>query len=117
MTGRPVDDPNVRIARLTEARKLFKRGHTCNMEALGLAAGVTANRIAQEIKADSKFPVMKRGYMGVEWVFNAHKAIDYMLAAARAKVAERESRADLLSQLSGITVDPRSFIAAFGDHG
>ena len=107
MNGRPVDDPNVRIARLTQARKLFKRADTCNMEALGLAAGVTANRIAQEVKADSKFPIMKRGYMGVEWVFNAHKAIDYMLAQAKARVTERENRADLLSRLSGITVDPK----------
>jgi hypothetical protein len=107
MTGRPFDDPSVRVARLVQARKQFKPREICNMRALATAAGVTSVRMSQEVKQDPLFPVVFRGSEGVEWEFEARKAIDHLLKQARSRLADRERNIEKLVALAGIRVDPK----------
>ena len=107
MNGRPVEDPSMRIARLTEARKkYFKRGQKINMTELAAACGVTDRRMSQIVKEDLSFPIAEKGWQGKGYIFDAMRASRYLIDQAKKLIEEREQKSDLLAQLSGIQVDP-----------
>lgn len=97
-------DPNVKIARLTAAKAEFKRGQTCNKQELAAAMGDTPSALTKFINDNPNFPIVQRGGSGVDFVFDAHKALNFMVKHWQAKVAAREEKASRLARLAGIEV-------------
>ena len=106
-------DPSERRARLVEALKLVKPRDIFNLNQLALAAGIPDRLMSREVKADKDFPVKTYGAEGIEYEFQAVKAIKYMIGTCDAKLAARRSKMDLISSLSGIEI-PASAARDFG---
>lgn len=97
-------NPNDKIARLKLAKAEFKRGQTCNKQELAAAMGDTPSALTKFINDNPDFPIVQRGGSGVDFVFDAHKALNFMIAWWQTKIKAREEKAARLARLAGIEV-------------
>ena len=96
-------DPGARLELLLAARKQIGRKKILlNAEEMAGAAGMSWRNLKTIIDRDPEFPVKRRGSEGVPWEFEAAKALDRMIATARAVIADRERRKARAASLAGI---------------